>query len=382
MPRNPLPSPFEAAAAVIVNLQAAASVLLFEAHAASARLGMAHHVGHGLAHRERKHALLHRRQLHGGGRVTLHGEAGGLQRRLGLRQFGHQALSMRYPRIASRTSVKACREICSTSRISFPARCGSRSINLPASSDFSVMTESVCPKTSCRSRAMRSRSATFARFSISSFALRSWQFMRLRSAKKMFPAPMNMGKPAAQNKLPSAHVQQKSFDGRNRPDQPKSRYGASLGAHHERNHGGGEDKERASTRIERKVQDSQQQHAADVDQRPRPFQQENSPVEDEKDRGSKNVKEPLGAADMFCDRLNKEEAEIKPPQQRTPSVISVVDHGPKRPQFQRPTPATQNSSSNSREPRNGMFIFSTFRSIPASSKSWAWPRTTPAALRE
>ena len=92
--------------------------------------------------------------------------------------------------------TSACREICSTSRISFPARCGSRSINLPASSDFSVMTDSVCPSTSCRSRAMRSRSATLARFSISSFALRNLRFMRLRSAKKIFPAPMITGKTA------------------------------------------------------------------------------------------------------------------------------------------------------------------------------------------
>ncbi len=91
---------------------------------------------------------------------------------------------------------RARREISSTSRISFPARCGSRLISLPANSDFSVITDSVCPSTSCRSRAILSRSATLARCSISSFALRNLRFIRLRSAKKVLPAPMNMGKRA------------------------------------------------------------------------------------------------------------------------------------------------------------------------------------------
>src|SRR5271168_1752644 len=47
--------------------------------------------------------------------------------------------------MASRTSDKALREISSTSRISFPARSGSRSISLPASSDLRVITDKVCP---------------------------------------------------------------------------------------------------------------------------------------------------------------------------------------------------------------------------------------------
>lgn len=63
--------------------------------------------------------------------------------------------------------------------IAFLARAESSAISLAASSDLRMMTESVCPNTSCRSRAMRSRSATLARCSISSFA--SLSFLSVRS---------------------------------------------------------------------------------------------------------------------------------------------------------------------------------------------------------
>ena len=70
----------------------------------------------------------------------------------------------------SRSGPRAAplRDTCSTSRISRTARTGSRSASFDANSALSTINESVCPSTSWRSRAMRSRSATAARRSISS----------------------------------------------------------------------------------------------------------------------------------------------------------------------------------------------------------------------
>jgi len=92
-------------------------------------------------------------------------------------------------------SAMASRETLSISLISALARCGSKvtepcvpdlSSNLLASVDLTMISDSVCPSTSCRSRAIRSRSATFARCSISSWAMRSLVSARFFSAKWMF----------------------------------------------------------------------------------------------------------------------------------------------------------------------------------------------------
>ena len=49
MPRKPLPSP-DAAASVVLNLEAARTVLLLQTHAARVSLRVTHYVGDGLAH--------------------------------------------------------------------------------------------------------------------------------------------------------------------------------------------------------------------------------------------------------------------------------------------------------------------------------------------
>src|SRR6266567_1169151 len=155
--------------------------------------------------------------------------------------------------------------------------------------------------------------------------------------KKDVPGTDEHRKDSHPKQLPAAHVQKKSFSRANRRDRYKSCDGAGLGADHEGHHGAGKDEERAAAGIVRKKPDSQQQHATDMQERPRPLQQKDSPVEDEEDHGSEDVEGPLPAADVVRDGLNKEESEIKPPEQRTPSVIPVLEHGPKGAQLQGPT---------------------------------------------
>ena len=155
------------AASVVGDFQRAERFVAFEADHAASGLGVAHDIGDGLAQGQRQHRFLCRaeRNLRG---FAVHGDAGGFQCGAGAGQFGE-----RCRRCGIRGWLRARRPArrarsCSTSCISCLARSGSRSTSLRASSDFSVMSESVWPSTSCRSRAMRSRSATLARCSISS----------------------------------------------------------------------------------------------------------------------------------------------------------------------------------------------------------------------
>ena len=73
-----------------------------------------------------------------------------------------------------------------------PARAGSRAISFCASSLLSTTTESVWPSRSCRSRAMRSRSASFASRSTSACARRSLASAASLAAAWMVTAPISV----------------------------------------------------------------------------------------------------------------------------------------------------------------------------------------------
>src|SRR5450755_851471 len=98
-----------------------------------------------------------------------------------------------------------------------------------------------------------------------------------------------------------------------------------LRMQHERDHSCGKDKERASALIVGKEHDPKQHHATDVHEVARPLQPEDSPIKDEKYRGSESVQEPELEAGVFYDGLNEEEAEIQHPKHGAPSVIPVFE---------------------------------------------------------
>ena len=249
---------------------------------------------------------------------------------------------VRYPRIASRTSDNACREISSTSRISFPARCGSRSISLPASSDFNVITDSVCPKhimqIARNALALGDLGEVLdffiglAQLPVHAVALGKEDVARANEDGKDSGPEEFASRSCAAGSLRSPPIAAMAA----RPAMARpcvsTRKGTMAAA---------KMKNVQPPALKGRKSDSEKHHAADVHQGARSLEQENSPVKHEEYRGPETIEEPLLAADVIDDGLNEEETEIEDPEQRAPSVIPVLKYGPERPQFERPAPARE-----------------------------------------
>ncbi len=102
-------------------------------------------------------------------RLRLQPDAGRIERAAGARDFRGDALGAIARIGLAHLAQGLARDLLHLADL-LRARSASLPMSLPASSDLSTTTERVWPRTSCRSRAMRSRSATLARCSICSCA--------------------------------------------------------------------------------------------------------------------------------------------------------------------------------------------------------------------
>src|SRR5450631_3811028 len=165
----------------------------------------------------------------------------------------------------------------------------------------------------------------FAQFAIHAIAL----------GKECIPRANNHGKETGVEKLPAANVQQNPFNRSDGANRGQTEEGSHLTIHAERKHGCREDEERAGTRINGLEQQAKEQHPADVGDRPRILQDEQTEIKTKEYNGASNVEEPQPEAGVAEHRIYEKEAQIEYPKQRTPSVIFVPEYGPPGLELQR-----------------------------------------------
>ena len=133
---------------------------------------------------------------------------------------------------------------------------------------------------------------------------------------------------------PAVDVKEQCLDGAHRANGCESDDCRCLGLEAKRKHGGSENKKGAGAYVDRHVQHSEKEHAADVNETVWIFQREESEIEKEKDNGPRDVERPNFRGGGRHYRIDEEETEIHDPQQRAPAVVLVPEYCFPRPQLE------------------------------------------------
>src|SRR3954453_20791647 len=152
--------------------------------------------------------------------------------------------------------------------------------------------------------------------------------------KNRVPCANDHGKPRRIEQSPAIEVQQQPFNCTHHRDHGQADECGGLGAETKREHRRRKNEKRAGPAIDGQEQHSQKHHSANVDGRSRALQRKQTKIEKEKYSSAREINQPDAKAGMTHDGIDEKEAQVNNPEQRTPSVIFILDY--RSPRFQLP----------------------------------------------